>query len=337
MLAHSVALKNLHTFGFEVTAQHYFALQNEADLPKFLAQAGKAAQQKDDVFILGGGSNVVFTRDLPWVLHVKMLGKSVLRETDDAVFVRVAAGEIWDDFVRWSLEQGYFGLENLSAIPGSVGAAPMQNIGAYGREVKDFIDHVEVFFFKTQEKRIFTQENCAFAYRHSLFKTLSEPFLITHVTFKLSKTAHLKLDYQDIQNALAAQHCTQPSAQNLADIVRHIRAKKLPDPKRLGNAGSFFKNPNIRKNDAERIRQNHPNAPIFQDGEQFKISAAWLIDQSGLKGHRQGAAGVHAHHALVLVNHGGADGKAILQLAQFVQNEVYKNFQIHIEAEPVIY
>lgn len=328
------ALKALNSFGFAVLARHYFALQDEADLPKFIAAAGQYAHQKNGFLVLGGGSNLVLTRDLPWVLHVQTRGIERLAEDASSVTLRVAAGEIWDDFVVWTLQHGYFGLENLRAIPGSVGAAPIQNIGAYGREVKDFIENVEVFCFKTQQKRVFTQENCDFSYRHSIFKTLSEPFLITHVTFKLSKTPALKLDYQDIQNALATQ--ANPSALELAEMIRQIRAKKLPDPKILGNAGSFFKNPNISAQDAARLRQTHPQAPIFQQGEQHKISAAWLIDQSGLKGYRQGAAGVHAHHALVLVNHGGASGKDMLQLANFIQSTVYQNFQIQIDIEPSI-
>ena len=331
-------LKALNTFGMNVRAAHYCELSDLADLPALLTSAPYRA---GPLLWLGGGSNLLFTQDYPGlVVAVRLSGTRLLHTAEDHVLVEAAAGEDWHEWVQYTLERGWFGLENLSLIPGTVGACPVQNIGAYGVEVKDSISAVVCADLEHQgQSVIIDNADCAFAYRDSRFKQADQQrFLVTSVRFKLALTPKLKTGYGDIRRELelmSAWPC--PSAQDVSRAIVRIRSAKLPDPRELGNAGSFFKNPLVSNQQAQQLLRRYPDMPCYPAGEgRSKLAAGWMIEHAGLKGYRQGDAGVHARQALVLVNYGQASGAEIHELAQKVRDTVEQRFGVHLETEPRI-
>jgi len=324
----NVSLKELHTFGLSVDAAAYTSISSEEELQALLPV-------QSPVLILGGGSNLLFTQNFEGlVLHNSIKGIEVIDETEQDVLLRVGGGEVWHELVLWSIEQGYGGLENLSLIPGSVGAAPIQNIGAYGVEVKDVFEKLEAIDIKTGETKIFEHKDCHFGYRDSVFKrALKGKYYITRVIFRLSKQPTFNVSYGAIKTVLEEQK-TVVSIRSISDAVIQIRQQKLPDPKEIGNSGSFFKNPIIPISQFEKLKKQYPKMPSYPLGEtEVKLAAGWLIDQLGWKGYRKGDAGVHKNQALVLVNYGNAKGAEIWALAQEIQQSVLAQYGIHLEAE----
>lgn len=330
------SLQSLNTFAVDTVAAHYSVIRQKEDL---LSLAAFPAFSKGLLF-LGGGSNFLFTRPVEeWVLHNKILGIEKIDETVDAVVMKVGAGENWSAFVAYCVQQGYGGLENLSLIPGSVGAAPIQNIGAYGVEVKDAILSVDVWDASSNTFRVFDRLECAFGYRDSIFKRLySQQLFITSVTFSLLKYPELHLNYGTIRQELELMGVADPGIADVAGAVIRIRQSKLPDPAVIGNAGSFFKNPEMAAADFRSLQSAWPSVPFFELPDQrIKIPAAWLIEQCGWKGYRQANYGVHPRQALVLVNYGGAEGNAIATLSEDIQQSVLEKFGIALEKEVRIY
>lgn len=323
-----------NTFGIEVQANTYIEITSESLLIE-------ALKTYPNPFVLGGGSNMLLTKNIEKpVFHIQLKGISVEKETDDFVWVKAQAGENWHEFVVHTLDKNWGGLENLSLIPGNVGTAPVQNIGAYGIEIKDVMESCEAIHIRTLEKRIFSNTECKFSYRESIFKNEEKDnYIITSVTFRLTKRNHiLNIKYGDIQKVLAEKGITNPHPIDVSQAVISIRESKLPDPKKLGNSGSFFKNPIVKRADFERIQKQFPQMPFYEvDAKHVKIPAGWLIDTCGLKGYRKGDAGVHQKQALVLVNYGNATGLEILELAHFVKDTVRKTFGINLEFEVNIF
>ena len=327
------SLRMRNTFGVEATAPLLVEVADAAALPGVLARhAGDAPM------LLGGGSNLLFAGNPPGAVIALATGGIAMTEDGEVAIVRADAGATWHEFVLWTLRHGLCGLENLALIPGTVGAAPIQNIGAYGVEVRERIRAVEAFNRRDGAMVRLDNAACGFAYRDSLFKRDPERFVVTAVEFALPRTPALRLDYAGIGEELAAMGVADPTPSQVADAVIRIRRRKLPDPAVLGNAGSFFKNPIVPAVQAEALHARHPSLPTFRgnDDGTRKLSAAWLIDQCGWKGHREGDAGVAASHALVLVNHGHATGMQLLDLARRIAASVRERFGVDIEPEPRI-
>jgi UDP-N-acetylmuramate dehydrogenase len=328
----NISLKNYNTFGIDVKARFFVEITGLVQLQKVLEL--KAYPKK---FIISGGSNMLLTKDIDaLVMHIGLKGITVVEEDEQSVEVKVMAGENWHELVLWSLEKGYGGLENLSLIPGNVGTAPIQNIGAYGVELKDVFVSCAAMDVKTGELEGFDNEACAFGYRDSIFKNeAKDKYIITSVVLKLTKKDHvLHTGYGSIENELKEKGIVHPTIQDISEAVIAIRRSKLPDPKEIGNSGSFFKNPVISKKAFDRFIKKHPEAPFYEvDDNEFKIPAGWLVEQCGFKGKRFGDAGVHDKQALVLVNHGNATGQEILDLSKKIQEEVHKQFKIKIQPE----
>ena len=328
-----VSLRAYNTLAVDVRARFFVAVDSLEQLQAALLWA---QQQDIAVLLLGGGSNLVLAADLDLlVIHLQLRGIQVLDEDANFARIEVQAGENWHDFVQWSLAQGLSGLENLSLIPGHVGAAPVQNIGAYGAELQDYFESAWVYDRQTQQPQRLTKAQCQFAYRDSLFKRESGRRVILSVIFKLPKQADLRLDYGDLRGYLAQQQISAPTPQDVSRAVCAIRAEKLPDPQQLANTGSFFKNPVVSAEHAEQLKQRYPKLVCFAQADgQSKLAAGWLIDQAGWKGHRQGDAGVHAKQALVLVNYGAASGQDILHLAAQIQADIRERYGVELEIEP---
>ncbi|NJJ57508.1 UDP-N-acetylmuramate dehydrogenase [Pseudomonas sp. SJZ103] len=328
-----VSLKPFNSFGIDVRAQFFAEARSDADVREALAYASTQALP---LLVIGGGSNLLLTQDIPaLVLRMATQGIRVLQDDGVQVVVEAEAGEAWHPFVVWTLEQGFCGLENLSLIPGTVGAAPMQNIGAYGVEIKDVFAGLTALDRQTGELRDFSLEECNFAYRDSLFKHETGRWLILRVRFALSRVSHLKLDYGPVQQRLAGQGITEATPSDVSRAICSIRSEKLPDPAVLGNAGSFFKNPLVSKALAEELQALYPDLVAYPQADgQMKLAAGWLIDKAGWKGFRDGDAGVHALQALVLVNYGGATGHDIANLAQRIQRDITQRFKVELEMEP---
>ncbi|TNF97744.1 MAG: UDP-N-acetylmuramate dehydrogenase [Gammaproteobacteria bacterium] len=326
-------LKNLNTLDIDVIAEQYVLVNKQDELSALLSQI-----DNEKMLVLGGGSNYLFVpgRLRGLVLHIAVKGREIIEQGDDFVVVRAMAGEPWHDFVLWTLDQGFGGLENLSLIPGSVGAAPVQNIGAYGVEVKDSLVELEAMNRQTGEIRLFATHECAFGYRDSIFKSVQrDQWIILSVSFRLSRKAHqLHLDYGAIRQILEQRQIKNPTIMDISDAVIAIRRQRLPDPKVLPNAGSFFKNPVVQSSTFDQLKDIHPQMPGFKlSDEQIKIPAGWLIEQCGWKGRRHGSCGVHDKHALVLVNYAGASGADIWNLAQQIQHSVQDRFGIQLIPE----
>ena len=326
------SLKNLNTFGIEASANQFVAVQNSEELKTILEQ--KRSEKK---FILGGGSNMLLTKNIEaLVIHVNLKGKEIIKETADSVWVESQAGENWHEFVLWTIEHNFGGLENMSLIPGNVGTTPVQNIGAYGTEIKDTFVSCKAISIENQDIRTFSKEECHFGYRESVFKNEEKDnYIITSVIFKLTKRNHkINISYGDISAELAKKSIANPNLKDISNAVIAIRQSKLPDPKELGNSGSFFKNPILLKTEFDKIHQKFPEMKFYEISEtEVKVPAGWLIEQAGFKGKRFGDAGIHKNQALVLVNYGNATGQEILNLSKEIQNTVYNIFGINIEAE----
>lgn len=324
------SLKNYNTFGIAAKAKSFIEVQNTIELATVL-------KENKDIFILGGGSNMLLTKDIEkLVVHVNLKGISITKEDKDHVWVTANAGENWHEFVMWCLEHNYGGIENLSLIPGNVGTTPIQNIGAYGVEIKDTMAFCEAMEIENQQIRQFSNQECQFAYRESIFKNeLKNQFIITSVTFQLTKNQHKQnTSYGAIENELANQNIQNPTIKDISNAVIAIRQSKLPDPKELGNSGSFFKNPIITKSLYEKASQQFPEMPHYTVSEtEVKVPAGWLIEQAGFKGKRFGDAGIHKNQALVLVNYGNATGAEILAVSKNIQATILAKFGIAIEAE----
>ena len=328
----NISLKKFNTFGIEANARYFVEINSVADLRNALNLEGYP-----DLFLLSGGSNMLLTQDLDrLVLFINLKGKEILEESETEIVLRVMAGENWHDLVLWTLEKGYGGLQNMALIPGNTGTAPIQNIGAYGVELKDVFAGCEAMNMLTGELQYFTKEQCQFGYRDSFFKRQGKgKFIITAVDLRLSKRDHkINIDYAPLKAELLQNGIETPDITDIAKAVIAVRSSKLPDPKELGNSGSFFKNPVIKEEEFQPLKASYPELPSYNMGDKkYKIPAAWLIDQCGLKGKRFGDAGVHKNQALVLVNYGSASGADILDLARRVQSEVKEKFGITLEPE----
>ncbi len=302
---HNFSLKNYNTFGIEAKAKEFVAIHSQEELQQILS---KNSDKK--LFILGGGSNMLLTKDIDaLVIHIAIKGKKIINEDDNFVWIECNAGENWHQFVLWTINQDFGGLENMSLIPGNVGTTPVQNIGAYGAEIKDTFVSCNAMNINTQELKTFTKEECKFGYRESIFKQeAKDKFIITSVIFKLTKHKHnINIGYGDIQALLAKNNIENPTIKDVSNAVIAIRESKLPNPKELGNSGSFFKNPVISKEHFLRVQQQFPDIKYFDvSPTQVKVPAGWLIEHSGLKGYRKDDAGVHKNQALVLINYGNA-------------------------------
>ncbi|MBA6096987.1 MULTISPECIES: UDP-N-acetylmuramate dehydrogenase [Pseudomonas] len=331
-----VSLKPYNTFGIDVKARYFSQARNDLHVRQALSQAQRLALP---VLVIGGGSNLLLTRDIDaLVLHMASQGRRVLSDDGEHVVVEAEAGEPWHPFVQWTLAQGFCGLENLSLIPGTVGAAPMQNVGAYGVEIKDVFVGLTALDRETGELRDFALADCAFGYRDSVFKRNPGRWLILRVRFALSRTLHAHLDYGPVRQRLAEQGVTEPTAQAISDAICSIRREKLPDPAELGNAGSFFKNPVVSAECVARIRAQYPGVVAYPQADgQVKLAAGWLIEQAGWKGYREGDAGVHRLQSLVLVNHGQASGAQMHALARRIQADILERFGVELEMEPNLY
>lgn len=323
-------LRDLNSFHVEERAERVITFDQKEDLEQIFAEG----HTLDNWYVLGGGNNILFTRRFGGTL-IKPVGKNITIKAnlDDSVIVEAEAGVEWDDMVEWSVERELWGMENLSLIPGTVGAAPVQNIGAYGAEAKDVIERVH--YYDAKERRHHTMGNaeCRFAYRESIFKhELRGKAIITSVEFRLSKSQQPSLGYGDLAKEVEARG--RVTLKNIREAVCSIRRSKLPDTTVLGNAGSFFKNPIVNKDVSERLKQEYENMPVYPVSEQnCKLAAGWLIDQAGLKGYRQGNVGVHERQALVLVNFGGATGEEVISLSELVRERVKEKFGITIDPE----
>jgi UDP-N-acetylmuramate dehydrogenase len=328
----NISLKPFTTFGIDKKAKFFTTVETLDEL-KIALLAAKEKQLP--VFILGGGSNILLTRDIEGlVIKLEIKGINLVKEEGDQLWVEVGAGEMWHELVLHSIAQDWAGLENLSLIPGTVGASPMQNIGAYGVEIKDVFDSLQAMHRETLEMQSFDAEACQFGYRESVFKqTLKDQYVITSVTFRLSKTPNFHLEYGAIREVLAANDIDQPSIRAISDAVIQIRQSKLPDPKEIGNAGSFFKNPTIPNAQFDALKASYPSIPGYPSAEGVKVAAGWLIEQTGWKGKRIGEVGVHAKQALVLVNYGGGTGEEIKKLSEQIQASVYDKFGVKLQAE----
>lgn len=333
-LTENASLAHRNTLRVNVRAERLAEVHEAAKLPELLAFPAVASQP---LLVIGEGSNLLLTGDVEGTVLAMATRGVHLEQDGETVRIAVAAGERWDDFVRWTLGQGLAGLENLILIPGTVGAAPIQNIGAYGTEVAEFIESVEAWDVRHRRVAILDRADCAFAYRDSVFKREPGRFIVTAVRFALPRQRELRLDYAGIHEELRRMGVNQPAPFHVAEAVIHLRSRKLPDPAVIGNAGSFFKNPIVPAALAMSLREVHPDLPGWptEDGR-MKLSAAWLIETAGFKGLREGDAGISHRHALVLVNHGRASGPELWAMAQRVIAGVRERFAVTLEPEPLI-
>jgi UDP-N-acetylmuramate dehydrogenase len=331
LIEKNISLKPLNTFGMNVVAKEFASVETKQDLAKILNT------NLSNLLVLGGGSNILLTKDVnALVLHINIKGIEIVSVYENNVRVRVAAGENWHEFVSWCLGKNYGGIENLSLIPGNVGTAPIQNIGAYGVELKDVFISCEAMNIQTQEVRTFNKEECDFGYRNSIFKEeLKGQYIITSVIFELSSLQHvIKKKYGDIESELKNNGIENPTIQDISKAVISIRNSKLPNPKVLGNSGSFFKNPMISCVQFQLIKNKFPKIPHYKVSETtVKIPAGWLIETVGFKGKTFKNYGVHNKQALVLVNYGNASGKDILELSKKIQEAILIIFDIVLESE----
>lgn len=328
------SLKSYHTFGIEVAAKHIVEVHS---VEEFLAAYNDEKYAHLPKMILGGGSNVLFTQDFPGLVILNRIkGIEIEEEKEQEVRLRVASGEVWHNFVLYCVERGWGGIENMSLIPGTVGAAPMQNIGAYGVEIKEVLNSVDYLSLEDFSEHTISNAECEFGYRESVFKhALKGKAFITSVVMTLQKRGHvLKMNYGDIREVLEQNRVNDPSIKDISNAVIQIRQSKLPDPKELGNAGSFFKNPEVEVEVYQRLIEKNPLMPNYpMPSGKIKIPAGWLIEQSGWKGKRVGNTGSHARQALVLVNYGGAQAEEVKNLAYTIIDDVEAKFGIRLNPE----
>lgn len=335
-ISHNISLKKYNTFGIDVSAKDFVTATSINELQKILKL------KPENLFVLGGGSNMLLTKNInnSLVIHINIKGIKKIDENPGFVFINVSAGENWHDFILWCIDNNYGGLENMSLIPGNVGTAPIQNIGAYGTELKDNFIECEAIEIETGIIKSFSKIECEFDYRNSVFKNkLKGKYIITSVTFKLTKKNHiLNTAYGVIEKELEGKNILSPTIKDISNAVIAIRKSKLPDPKTLGNSGSFFKNPVITQQEFEVFIAKYPEAPNYKISyNEIKVPAGWLIEQAGFKGKQYGDAGVHEKQALVLVNHGNATGKEIWDLAMKIKTTVKEKFGIEINPEVNVY
>lgn len=332
MLQKNISLKTYNTFGINAKASFFANFSSVDDLIKLLKE-----RENRKLFILGGGSNILFTKNFDGlVLKNEIQGFKIIQESENYVVVEVGAGMNWHAFVLKCLEMNFGGVENLSLIPGNVGASPMQNIGAYGVEIKDVFEYLDAVHIETGKVKRFSNKDCDFGYRESVFKTNAKgQYIICQVGYRLTKIHKLNTSYGAINMELEKQGVNNPSIKDVSNAVIAIRKSKLPDPKKIGNAGSFFKNPIVSIQTLQILKQKHPNIPNYPSGpETAKLAAGWLIEQAGWKGKTYDEKyGVHKNQALVLVNYGNADGDEILKLSNLIISDVYQKFNIELERE----
>jgi len=325
-------LTKLNTFGISVKAKFFVELNSESDIKSlFLSSEFKNNQR----LFLGGGSNILFTKNFDGIVILnKIKGIEIIKEDSENVFIKSMSGENWHDLVLFTVERGYWGMENLSLIPGTVGATPVQNIGAYGVEIKDILEKVEAYEIETGEKKTFSNKECQFGYRESIFKNkLKNKYFISAVIFKLSKKENIKIEYKAIKDYIEKNNIKIKNVADVSKVVSEIRKSKLPDPAILGNAGSFFKNIYVDEQKLEEIKLNYPDVPSFKEENSIKISTAWLIEKCGWKGKKIGNIGMHEKQALVLVNYGGATGEEIKNFSEQIIKDVFIKFGIKLERE----
>ncbi|MFT4678278.1 MAG: UDP-N-acetylmuramate dehydrogenase [Litorivivens sp.] len=332
----SISLKPYNTFGIDVSAAH---LGEALDVEQ-LAELIEGVEDPKQLLVLGGGSNVLLTKDIDrWVLLNRIGGIEKVREDDENVWIKAGAGVVWHDLVIHAIEQGWGGIENLSLIPGNAGAAPMQNIGAYGVELKDVFEELEAWHVHDKEMHTFRGNDCHFGYRESIFKgRMKNKYVIASITLRLTKKPVFNVSYGAIKSELKAQKVDEVSLRAVSDAVIAIRQSKLPDPAKIGNSGSFFKNPVITQKLFNRLKESHPTMPgyVLTEGN-IKTAAGWLIEQAGWKGFKEGEFGVHDKQALVLVNHGNAQGSDILDLSTRIMDDVLDKYEIKLEREVNIF
>jgi len=326
-------LKGLNTFGLDVVAKAFSEVKSEEEIAELLLDSGNKNENK---FILGGGSNILFTKNLDAIcIHNKIKGIHVVKEDGDYVWIQCGGGEVWHDLVMYCVEKNYGGVENLSLIPGSAGAAPIQNIGAYGVELKETFTDLEAIDLTGGEKKIFTAADCRFGYRDSIFKRENKNrFLITSISLRLNKHPHFNTSYGAIEHELKAMNVNTPSVKSVSQAVINIRRSKLPDPAVIGNCGSFFKNPEVPEEKFLELKKSNSDVVGYptQQGK-IKLAAGWLIEKCGWKGKRIGNVGMHDKQALVLVNYGGATGEELFSHAKKVQQDVKEKYDVLLEME----
>jgi len=329
----NISLKPYNTFGIDVKADHYVELSSHEEIISFV---NNHLNKYPNYLILGGGSNILFVNDFHGlVIHLSNKGITILNEDNDHVTLRANSGENWDDLVSFCVDSGFGGIENLSMIPGSVGAAPLQNIGAYGVELKDHFKELQALNLVSGQIEVFTHEKCQFAYRNSIFKNkLKGQYLILNISIILDKKPSFQTSYGVIEQELQSMQIDTLSIKSIREAVCNIRSRKLPDPDELGNGGSFFKNPLVSNDLYDSLVKKFPDIASYPQGEmQYKLAAGWLIEKAGWKGYRKGDAGVHSEQALVLVNYGKASGQDILNLSEEIRNTVFEMFRVDLERE----
>ena len=332
VLSENVSLKKHNTFGVDAKARWFAEIQSEQDLIDLFTDPKVQALP---LLVIGGGSNLLFTQDVEGLV-VWMNNKGIVhREEADSVLVTAAAGEVWNDLVNYTVNHGFAGMENLSLIPGTVGASPVQNIGAYGVELDTIFDSCRAFEIKTGRFKTFSKGECGFSYRESIFKQeLKGRFIITEVTYRLKKSAEINSSYGAIQDELTKRGIHHPSIKDISEVVSAIRVSKLPDPSTIGNAGSFFKNPIIPLSQFRQLQSSFPDIVHYPAGaDKIKLAAGWLIEQCGWKGKIQGNTGTWKNQALVLVNHGNASGKEVFEFSEQIIQSVYQRFKVRLERE----
>jgi UDP-N-acetylmuramate dehydrogenase len=327
------SLKKYNTFGIEVNTKHFVEINFEDELIDFLKNR---PELKEKLFVIGGGSNILFTKNYDGtVLKYSQKGIEVLETNENFVLVKASAGEVWDDVVKYCVENNFYGIENLSLIPGTVGAAPIQNIGAYGVEFKDAFHSLECYEIESCSKKILAKDDCAFGYRDSIFKNdLKGKYVITSVTLKLNTQKSFNISYRALKDYFPKSNASDITLQKVSDAVREIRKSKLPDPDGLGNAGSFFKNPEIDHKQFLRLNEKYPDLVFHKVNEgYYKIPAGWLIEKCGFRGKRIGNVGCYKMQALIIVNYGNATGLEIKKFSELIRDKVYKAFKINLETE----
>ncbi len=327
------SLANLNTFRIDVNAKYFSSINSIQELQSLCEHS---IYSKNELFILGGGSNILLTKDVDsLVIKNDIKGIEILKDDDDTVEIMAGGGENWHEFVMFCVAREYGGIENLSLIPGNIGAAPMQNIGAYGVEIKDTFQYLNAFHIQSGEIHQFNNNDCQFGYRESIFKNkFKGEYIILNIVLKLSKKPRVNSSYGDIEKKLIEWDINNPSIKDISDAVISIRESKLPNPKKIGNSGSFFKNPIINSEQFKTLLDNYPNVVYYKmDNDLFKIAAGWLIDNAGWKGKTFNNYGIHKKQALVLVNYGGASGSDINDLSEKIIDDIHEKYKIKLEKE----
>ena len=327
----NISIKKYNSFKVDHKIKKFYRIQSKEEMIK----VKRSISKNEKIIILGGGSNILFTKNFNGsILYNNILGKEIIKETKKNIYIKFGAGENWDKSVEFCVKNKWYGIENLSLIPGSVGAAPIQNIGAYGTEIKDYIYEVSGINLSNGKSQIYENKLCNFSYRNSIFKgKLKNIFFITHVTIKLSKSKKLNLSYHEVKKYFRNKKSNEITIDNVRKKIIEIRESKLPDPKKLGNCGSFFKNPQVDFYFFNNLKNKYPDIIGFKNSNGMKISAAWLIEKCGWKGYKKNNIGVYKNHALVLVNYGSDNGKKIFKLSEKIKDSVNEKFNVILEKE----